>query len=189
MAPSGRSVVQLRIQLEETAPVVWRRLLVPGSIRLPKLHDIFQAAMGWTNSHLHSFRIGESLYGMQFDDYPDEEIDEKTVTVLQAVRGHRRFVYEYDFGDSWQHAVVVEEMLKAPNGLKYAVCIDGQNACPPEDCGGTHGCRRLPPSGRHRRGPRSAARPMTTGGRRSRRATFPLDRTLPLGRATRRVRA
>ncbi len=139
MAPSGQSVVQLRIQLEDTAPVVWRRLLVPGSIRLPKLHDIFQAAMGWTDSHLHSFRIGESLYGMQFDDYPDEEIDEKTVTVFQAVRDHRRFTYEYDFGDSWEHSVVVEEMLKAPNGLKYAVCIDGQNACPPEDCGGTHG--------------------------------------------------
>jgi len=136
--PLGQSVVQLRVQLREVVPTVWRRLLVPGSVRLAKLHDIFQAAMGWTDCHLHSFRIGDALYGTQVDDY-DDELDEKSVTVMQVLRGQRRFVYEYDFGDSWEHDVVVEAMTTTPIGLKYAVCVDGQNACPPEDCGGPPG--------------------------------------------------
>lgn len=104
---------------------------------------MFQAAMGWTNSHLHSFTIGDQLYGMNFDDYPEDEIDEKKVTVLRAIGGHRRFSYEYDFGDSWGHEVVVEEAIRSPRGLKYAVCIDGQNACPPEDCGRVGGYSEL----------------------------------------------
>jgi hypothetical protein len=95
--------------------------------------------MGWTDSHLHSFRVGDALYGMQFDDYPPEEIDEKSVTVIGALKGQRRVVYEYDFGDSWEHDVVVEATTTAALGLKFAVCVDGQNACPPEDCGGPPG--------------------------------------------------
>lgn len=137
--PPGQAVVQLRISLRDVHPVVWRRLLVPGSVRLAKLHLMFQAAMGWTDSHLHSFQVGDDLYGMQFDDYPPEEIDEKSVTVIGAVKGQRRFVYEYDFGDSWEHDVVVEATTTTALGLKFAVCVDGQNACPPEDCGGTGG--------------------------------------------------
>jgi Plasmid pRiA4b ORF-3-like protein len=132
-------VVQLRISLKEVRPVVWRRLLVPGNIRLSRLHDVFQAAMGWTNSHLHSFRIGDALYGTQFDDYPPDEPDEKSITVVGALGDQRRFRYEYDFGDSWEHEVVVEAITKATRGLKSAVCVDGQNACPPEDCGGVGG--------------------------------------------------
>jgi hypothetical protein len=139
LQPPGQSVVQLRVQLAEVHPPVWRRLLVPGSVRLAKLHVMLQAAMGWTDSHLHSFRIGAELFGMQFDDYPDEEIDEKSVTVVGAVKGHRRFVYEYDFGDSWEHDVVVEASWTMATGLKFAVCVDGQSACPPEDCGGPSG--------------------------------------------------
>jgi Plasmid pRiA4b ORF-3-like protein len=76
---------------------------------------------------------------MCFDDYPDEEIDEKGVTVLQALREERRFVYDYDFGDGWEHDVIIEEITWPHLGLKFAVCIDGQNACPPEDVGGPGG--------------------------------------------------
>ena len=141
--PPTQSVFRLRVTLNEVVPEVWRRVLVPGSVRLAKLHDVFQVAMGWTNSHLHSFTIDGQLYGMHFDDYPDEEIDEKKVTVLAAVGGQRRFVYEYDFGDSWEHEVVVEEVSRASQGLKHAVCLDGQNACPPEDCGGVPGYAEL----------------------------------------------
>jgi Plasmid pRiA4b ORF-3-like protein len=131
--------VQLRIGLRDITPTIWRRLLVPGSVRLAKLHLMFQAAMGWTDSHLHDFRIGDKAYGTQIDDYPDDELSESDVTVLAAVRGQRRFVYQYDFGDSWEHEVVVEEITTSPFGLKFAVCLDGQNACPPEDCGGYPG--------------------------------------------------
>lgn len=95
--------------------------------------------MGWTNSHLHSFTIGGQLYGMHFDDYPEGEVDEKEVTVLSAIGEHRRFRYEYDFGDCWDHEVVVEDMRRSRLGLKHAVCLDGQNACPPEDVGGDSG--------------------------------------------------
>ena len=141
--PPGQGVFQLRITLVDVEPAVWRRLLVPAAVRLAKLHEMFQAAMGWTNSHLHSFTIGDDRYGMQFDEYPEGEIDEKQVTVLRAVGEHRRFSYEYDFGDSWEHEVIVEEFVRTPLGLKHAVCLDGQNACPPEDCGGTGGYAEL----------------------------------------------
>ena len=123
--------------------MVWRRLLVPGSVRLSKLHAMFQAAMGWTDSHLHMFRIGDAMYGTQLDDYPPDELDETALTVLEAVRDQRRFAYEYDFGDSWEHEVVVEEVTTSPFGLEFGVCLDGQNACPPEDCGGPGGYAQL----------------------------------------------
>jgi hypothetical protein len=137
--PAGQNSFLLRIGLEEVTPAVWRRIMVPGSVRVARLHDMFQAAMGWTNSHLHSFTIGGQRYGMHFDDWPAGEIDEKDVTVLQALRGQGRFEYQYDFGDSWSHVVVVEGVTVSRLGLKFAVCLDGQNACPPEDCGGSHG--------------------------------------------------
>ncbi len=82
---SGHPVFRLRITLDEVVPTVWRRVLVPGRIRLAKLHDIFQASIGWTDSHLHSFVIGKKLYGTQFDDYPEDELDEKSVTVAEAI--------------------------------------------------------------------------------------------------------
>jgi hypothetical protein len=129
-------VFQLRAQLNRVDPVVWRRLLVPGSARLDKLHLVLQAAMGWTNSHPHCFRVGDLTYGTQFDANPVDELDETAVEVLQVLKDQRRFVYEYDFGDSWEHDVVVEGHSSVHLGLKFAVCVDGQNACPPEDCGG-----------------------------------------------------
>lgn len=141
--PPGQVALQLRIELKDVTPAIWRRLVVPASVRLAKLHDMFQASMGWTNSHMHSFTVGDSLYGMHLEDWPDEEIDEKTVTVQQALRGHRRFVYDYDFGDGWCHKVAIEGETHSTHGLKVAVCLDGQNACPPEDCGGPGGYEHL----------------------------------------------
>ena len=119
--------------------MVWRRLLVPGGVRLNRLHEMFQAGMGWTNSHLHQFRIGDALYGSQFDEYPENELDERSVTVIGAVGKVRRFFYDYDFGDGWEHEVVVEDITSWPYGLKHAVCVDGERACPPEDVGGPGG--------------------------------------------------
>jgi len=137
--PPGQSVFRLRIQLQDVEPVVWRRVLVPGSVRLAKLSEMLLAAMGWTNSHLHAFRVGDKHFGMHFEDWAEDEIDEKSVTVLQALREERRFLFEYDFGDSWDHEVFVEELTWSYFGLKFAVCLDGENACPPEDVGGTPG--------------------------------------------------
>jgi hypothetical protein len=89
--PPGQSVFRVRIQLNDVHPMIWRRLLVPGAVRMAKLADILLGAMGWSNSHLHAFRVGEKRYGMNFDEFPEGEIDEKTVTVLQALRDERRF--------------------------------------------------------------------------------------------------
>lgn len=139
MALPGQRVLQLRVTLEDIRPVIWRRLLVPGSVRLNRLHEMFQAAMGWTGSHLHQFRVDGVVYGMQFDDYPEDELDETAHTVIGTIGKVRRFFYDYDFGDNWRHEVVVEEVTSWPFGLKYAVCLDGQRACPPEDVGGTPG--------------------------------------------------
>lgn len=143
MDAPGQRVLQLRISLRYVEPEVWRRLLVPGGVRLNRLHEIFQAAMGWTDSHLHNFRIGEELYGMQIDDYPDEEMDEKSVTVIGAAGKVGKFFYDYDFGDGWEHDVAVEEISSWPIGLKHAVCLDGERACPPEDVGGPPGYEEL----------------------------------------------
>ncbi len=145
--PTGQQVFQLRIELDEVTPTVWRRLLVPGGIRLAKLHMIFQAAMGWTNSHLHAFTIDGDRYGMHFDDdFLDEDVDllhEKTITVIRALGERSRIAYEYDFGDGWDHTILVEDRHTLPYGLKHAVCLDGANACPPEDCGGAGGYEEL----------------------------------------------
>lgn len=118
---------------------VWRLLLVPGSVRLDKLHAMLQAAMGWEDRHLHSFEIGGDRYGMLFDERPDDELDEKAVTVLRAIGELPRFTYEYDLGDGWSHEIRIESLSRSSPGLKFGVCLDGQNACPPEDCGGPGG--------------------------------------------------
>ena len=140
--PGTHSALRLRIQLNEVDPVVWRRLLVPGRVRLAKLGQMLLAAMGWNNSHLHAFRVGDTSYGMQDDDdddFPDDEIDEQSVTVLQALRELQPFTFDYDFGDGWEHDVVIEELIHSDAGLKFAVCLDGERACPPDDVGGPGG--------------------------------------------------
>jgi integrase len=141
--PPGQPVLELLVELRDVEPRVWRRLLVPGSVRLDKLHRMLQAAMGWEDCHLHSFEIDGARYGTQFDEYPEAELQEKSFTVIGAVGSSRRFAYEYDFGDDWEHDISVEATWRMPIGLKLAVCLDGANACPPEDCGGAPGYEDL----------------------------------------------
>jgi Plasmid pRiA4b ORF-3-like protein len=116
-------------------PPVWRRLLVPAAIRLDRLHQVLQAAMGWENYHLHDFSDGRVRCGP-----PDLELrlkDEREATLgdlIPCTGGRAR--YTCDFGDDWTHELVVEERLAAEPGLAYPVCVAGEGACPPEDCGG-----------------------------------------------------
>src|ERR1700736_6162422 len=134
----AKTAIQLRISLKDHTPTIWRRLMVPGEIKLSKLHSIFQAAMGWEDYHLHLFRIGDSIYGVPDDEFEAEEtedIDEETVIFSDVVESPMRFDYQYDFGDNWEHEVVIETIEPVSLVLKFAVCIDGQLACPPEDCG------------------------------------------------------
>jgi hypothetical protein len=136
---SNTNVYWLRICLLDHQPEIWRRVLVPGSLRLDKLHLVFQAVMGWTNSHFHQFRIGEALYGMHFEDWAEEELHEVEFKLADVARHDDRFRYDYDFGDFWEHEVLVERTDTIRPVLKFAVCLDGANACPPEDSGGTGG--------------------------------------------------
>jgi hypothetical protein len=141
-----RAVLQVQISLDDVEPAVWRRLLLPGGTDLGKIHRILQAALGWSDSHLHSFLIGGRSYGLADDEDPDDdadedEIDERSVSLLEALGGHDRFAYEYDFGDGWTHQVLVEALLPQAEALRFAVCLAGAGACPPEDVGGPEGYR------------------------------------------------
>jgi hypothetical protein len=130
---------QLKIELLDVTPTVWRRLVVPESIKLPKLHQVFQAALGWTNSHLHEFVIGGVRYSEPDPDFDDDlgHVDERRFVLHKALGIDARcFDYVYDFGDDWHHVVLVEDLhidSKPPASIR---CIDGENACPPEDVGG-----------------------------------------------------
>jgi len=129
---------QLKIELLDVVPTVWRRLIVPDSIKLPRLHRAFQAALGWTNSHLHEFVIGGVRYSDSDPDMDEDLQQDERNIVLQAALGMdaRCFDYVYDFGDDWHHVVVVEDQhvsVKRPPAIR---CDDGENACPPEDVGG-----------------------------------------------------
>ena len=110
---------------------------------LNRLHDLIQIVMGWTNSHLHQFIVGRTFYGApdpEFGDTGMEMLNEKRFTVADlAPAAKKKFIYEYDFGDGWQHEVLVEELLPADAAFKHPVCLAGENACPPEDCGGMGG--------------------------------------------------
>ena len=133
-------VYQLKISLKGSRPLIWRRVQVTGDIALSGLHHIIQTAMGWDTGHLHVFTINGVDYGeMDMPEIPDWE-DEELVEFRQvAAAGVRRFRYEYDLGDSWQHEITIEKILPLDPAVRYPVCLKGENACPPEDCGGIGG--------------------------------------------------
>ncbi len=141
---------QLRVFLTEAQPLIWRRVKVPGNANLNWLHAILQLAMGWTNSHLHQFICGEHVYAdpraelNEFEDDPSV-LDEGKAKLAQLLpKPGDGLVYEYDFGDSWEHIITFEKLLPAePSSATTAVCLAGERACPPEDCGGVGGYEEL----------------------------------------------
>lgn len=145
MAPrkQAQSIYQLKITLKGIRPPIWRRVQVSGEATLGHLHWVIQISMGWTNSHLHSFSIQGVEYGMLMPDLGFDELepqDEQTVKLSEAIPGEKfKFVYLYDFGDSWEHEVLVEKILEPATNIQYPLCLKGKRACPPEDCGGTWG--------------------------------------------------
>jgi hypothetical protein len=134
----GDQIAQLKITLMDTDPPVWRRLLVPATIRLDRLDRVIQAAMGWTNSHLHMFIHPSGRYGVPDLDFPLQDERHTSLRDLVAREGET-LRYEYDFGDGWEHEIVLEQLLAAEPGGRYPTCLAGARACPPENCGGVHG--------------------------------------------------
>jgi hypothetical protein len=139
--PASKSpIYQIKVTLDESKPPIWRRLLVPGDVTLEHLHYIIQVAMGWTNSHLHQFIVGQTYIGEPHPDYGFEMQNERRVKLNQvAPREGFKFRYEYDFGDSWLHNLLVEKIVEPEPGQQYPACIKGKRACPPEDVGGVWG--------------------------------------------------
>ena len=143
--PVSERLYQFKITLLESQPSIWRRVQVKDST-LDKFHERIQTAMGWTNSHLHQFEIDGDRYGdpeLLDDGFEDFECVDSTVTKISEIvpkNGKRfHFVYEYDFGDCWQHEVLFEGCLRANSGSRYPLCVEGEKNCPPEDVGGVGG--------------------------------------------------
>lgn len=167
LSPSGQSTSSeafvFKITLNDSTPRIWRRIEVPATYTFFDLHCAIQDTMGWTDSHLHAFRLDtrsqskskrESKRGtiitIEFpnpeghDEYSDECYDERKEHVADWF-GKRmtQCVYDYDFGDSWAHTVLFEKETNCESGVGYPRCTAGKNACPPEDCGGVWGYEDL----------------------------------------------
>ena len=140
---SGTLVHQLKISLSGVSrPPVWRRVLVPADVTLGDLHEVIQVAMGWDDYHMHLFSVGGQNYGS-----PDPELghaSDRNVLLSQVLSGPGdRLGYTYDFGDDWEHDILLEETRTAVPEESYPSCVAGKGACPPEDCGGAWGYAEL----------------------------------------------
>ena len=142
-----QDIYGIKVTLLGTKPPIWRRLLVPASMTLAKLHDVLQTAMGWHDCHMHEFRAGERHFGR-----PDPEDismgmqveNERSIRLSSVLRrAGAKLIYTYDFGDNWEHAIVLEKQLPSLPDASYPICIDGKLACPPDDCGGIPGFYEL----------------------------------------------
>jgi hypothetical protein len=141
-----KSVYQFKITLKGTKPPVWRRIQVPETYTFYDLHVAIQSSMGWMDYHLHEFSIvnprTKELVGIGI---PHEDYDSR---VLQGWSNkiskyfnmqNTKATYVYDFGDDWEHIVVLEAICPREADQSYPVCLKGKRACPPEDCGGVWG--------------------------------------------------
>lgn len=136
---------QLKISLQGIKPLIWRRIIVNEDFLLPDLHDVIQTVMPWTDSHLHQFKKGNQCYGIPSEDDWGVVNDYSDMTISDLLhKENDKLVYEYDFGDGWEHDIVLEKILS--EGSKNTPCVQyvtGKNACPPEDCGGCWGYMRI----------------------------------------------
>ena len=149
---------QLKIELPYTDPPVWRTVVVPHDIRLDRLHSVIQQSIDWEDEHMHSFERDDVIYetpvpvGMDIFGPGTRDVrDERKVTLDQVLsKARQKLDYTYDFGDDWLHNITLEKLLPdepalGPEGKpkRVAVCINGANAAPPEDCGGFPGFENL----------------------------------------------
>ncbi len=145
--PALGTVHRMKITLRGVRPPIWRRIEVPSNVTMHELSAVLEAAMGWGGGHLHAFVAGGMTYQLpsEFDGFSRYETkDERKVRlskVLTDVGDKMRF--EYDFGDGWEHDVVLEAITMRVDGVTYPRCITGKRACPPDDCGGPWGYANL----------------------------------------------
>jgi hypothetical protein len=141
--PPPGTAFQIKITVHGSKPPIWRRIVVPADISLDRLHEVIQTAMGWGNCHLHLFEVdGEEFAGRGPDGFLDPDFDgpDEADYRLCDVAGEKdKFNYTYDFGDDWEHDIIVEKIIPPGSTLPIWVCLAGKGNCPPEDCGGIHG--------------------------------------------------
>lgn len=146
-AATGSTIYQLKVILTGIYPEIWRRLLVSGNTTLSILHEVLQTAMGWTNSHVHRFSVAGACYAdpRLEDDWAGLGAEDESAARLCEVAPWvgDRVVYEYDLGDHWEHEILVENVLPPDPAFVLPICLNGEGACPPEDCGGVSGYSSL----------------------------------------------
>lgn len=135
-----RSIYQLKVTLKYIRPPIWRRILIASTTNLGNVHIALQVVMGWTNSHLHEFLKGSERYGEPDEEFPSDIHDEAKFRLDQILKQEKdKLIYTYDFGDSWEHEVLLEKILPFEHSVVLPTCIKGKRACPPEDVGGIGG--------------------------------------------------
>lgn len=141
MARDLRKTYQLKISLRGAKPPIWRRMLIASSVPLPRFHEALQILMGWTDYHLHQFVVGGQYYGTPDPDFGfDEVLDERRYRLSQILDLEKdSIIYEYDFGDGWEHKITLEKILPFDPKAQLPLCVKGKGACPPEDVGGIWG--------------------------------------------------
>ncbi len=134
-------IARLKIVLTEVTPKVERWLVVPQKIRLDRLHEVIQEAMGWTNSHLWGFRTQDCEWGIPFDDdamFGAGPLDARKATLRTIIQetGAKTIHYVYDFGDHWDHTIKLDKFIGVDPLIAGPFLVEAKGACPPEDCGG-----------------------------------------------------
>ena len=140
----GGEIFQILVTLLGADPPIWRRVLAPANLTLARFHDVLQCVMGWEHSHPHEFNFGGRRYA-EPDPYEGrfgmgETVDDRKVRLNEVFRRvGSKGIYTYDFGDGWEHELLLEKRLSADPKQAYPACVAGERACPPEDCGGIPG--------------------------------------------------
>ncbi len=142
-AKKSSGIYRIKITLRHVAPPIWRRIEVAADTKLGKLHRILQVVMGWSDSHLHGFHAGRINYGVPEPGFPGDTKNERNVRFEQLAAHGEKLIYEYDFGDGWEHELKIEKVFPVESAVRYPRCTGGKRACPPEDCGGPPGYEHL----------------------------------------------
>jgi hypothetical protein len=139
------TIAHLWVKLDDVESAVVRRLEVPLTIRLDRLHLVLQAAIGWTNSHLYEIRARDVGWGMPDPNFGDGPLDAAKARLVDALEyvGGRSLKYLYDFGDGWEHSIRIERITDAVPGITYPRLAEATGRCPPEDVGGPWGYREF----------------------------------------------
>jgi len=133
----NKTIRQLKVTLRQVKPPAWRRIEVESDLTLGELSPVLESAMGWMGGHLHVFDVGGARYGTPDPDWGTDDLDENRFRLGDMLpKVGMKMRWNYDFGDGWEHDVLVEAISLPQRGHEYPACVAGRRACSSEDCGG-----------------------------------------------------